>query len=357
MELKRTFLNQAHVDHGGKLVDFSGWSLPIHYGSQIKEHLAVRHGVGIFDVSHMTIIDCKGPMVRDFLRRVLANDVGSLAINHALYSVLLNEQGGVVDDLIVYRLSDCYRLVTNAATKDKVLAWLDLQNLEQIQLEELDVSMIAIQGPRSLQAIGRWSEAYDFESLKPFSCVLIDEVLVARTGYTGEDGFELIVPNEQIVGAWKFFVNEGAVPAGLGARDTLRLEAGLNLYGQDMDEEVDPLVSNLGWTVKWEPEDRDFVGRDALQIRKNELDEKLVGLILIGKGVLRHGQRVLTDHGEGVITSGSFSPSMDCSIALARVPKLARERCRVEIRDKLVEALVVKPPFVKHGKVLVEWKE
>ena len=357
MELKRTFLNQAHVDHGGKLVDFSGWSLPIHYGSQIKEHLAVRHGVGIFDVSHMTIIDCKGPMVRDFLRRVLANDVGSLAINQALYSVLLNERGGVVDDLIVYRLSDCYRLVTNAATKDKVLAWLDLQNLEQIQLEELDLSMIAIQGPRSLQAIGSWSKTYDFESLKPFSCVLIDEVLVARTGYTGEDGFELIVPNEQVVGAWNFFVNEGAVPAGLGARDTLRLEAGLNLYGQDMDEEVDPLVSNLGWTVKWEPEDRDFVGRDALQIRRNELDEKLVGLILIGKGVLRHGQRVLTDHGEGVITSGSFSPSMDCSIALARVPKLARERCRVEIRDKLVGAMVVKPPFVKHGKVLVEWKE
>ena len=357
MELKRTFLNQVHVDQGGKLVDFSGWSLPSHYGSQIKEHLAVRHGVGIFDVSHMTIIDCKGAMVRDFLRRVLANDVGSLAINQALYSVLLNERGGVVDDLIVYRLSDCYRLVTNAATKDKVLAWLDLQNLEQIQLEELDLSMIAIQGPRSLQAIGSWSKTYDFESLKPFSCVLIDEVLVARTGYTGEDGFELIVPNEQVVGAWNFFVNEGAVPAGLGARDTLRLEAGLNLYGQDMDEEVDPLVSNLGWTVKWEPEDRDFVGRDALQIRRNELDEKLVGLILIGKGVLRHGQRVLTDHGEGVITSGSFSPSMDCSIALARVPKLARERCRVEIRDKLVDAVVVKPPFVKHGKVLVEWKE
>ena len=357
MELKRTFLNQAHVDHGGKLVDFSGWSLPIHYGSQIKEHLAVRHGVGIFDVSHMTIIDCKGPMVRDFLRRVLANDVGSLAINQALYSVLLNERGGVVDDLIVYRLSDCYRLVTNAATKDKVLAWLDLQNLEQIQLEELDLSMIAIQGPRSLQAISSWSKTYDFELLKPFSCVLIDEVLVARTGYTGEDGFELIVPNEQVVGAWNFFVNEGAVPAGLGARDTLRLEAGLNLYGQDMDEEVDPLVSNLGWTVKWEPKDRDFVGRDALQIRRHERDEKLVGLILIGKGVLRHGQRVLTDHGEGVITSGSFSPSMDCSIALARVPKLARERCRVEIRDKLVDAVVVKPPFVKHGKVLVEWKE
>ena len=266
MELKRTFLNQAHLDQGGKLVDFSGWSLPIHYGSQIKEHLAVRHGVGIFDVSHMTIIDCKGPMVRDFLRRVLANDVGSLAINQALYSVLLNERGGVVDDLIVYRLSDCYRLVTNAATKDKVLAWLDLQNLEQIQLEELDLSMIAIQGPRSLQAIGSWSKTYDFESLKPFSCVLIDEVLVARTGYTCEDGFEVIVPNEQVVGIWKFFVNEGAVPAGLGARDTLRLEAGLNLYGQDMDEEVDPLVSNLGWTVNWEPEDRDFIGRDALQI-------------------------------------------------------------------------------------------
>ena len=357
MELKRTTLNQVHVNHGGKLVDFSGWSLPIHYGSQIKEHLAVRQGAGIFDVSHMTIIECKGSMAKDFLRRILANDVDSLALNQALYSVLLNERGGVVDDLIVYRLSDCYRLVTNAATKDKVLAWLDLQNLEQIQIEEIDLSMIAIQGPDAQKMIGHWNKSYDFKSLKPFSCLPIDNVLVARTGYTGEDGFELMVPNAQVIDLWSFFVEQGAKPAGLGARDTLRLEAGLNLYGQDMDEEVDPLISNLGWTIKWEPEGRDFVGRDALQLRKNELSEKLVGLVLIGKGVLRHGQRVLTDYGEGVITSGSFSPSMDRSIALARVPKIASEKCRVEIRDKLVEAEIVKPPFVRHGKVLVESNE
>ena len=357
MKLNRTALNQVHVNLGGKLVDFSGWSLPIHYGSQIKEHHAVRQGAGIFDVSHMTIIECKGLMAKDFLRRVLANDVGSLAMNQALYSVLLNERGGVVDDLIVYRLSDCFRLVTNAATRDKVVSWLDLQNLEQIQIEEIDLSMIAIQGPDAQKMIGHWNKSHDFESLKPFSCVPIDEVLIARTGYTGEDGFELMVPNSQVIDLWNFFADEGAEPVGLGARDTLRLEAGLNLYGQDMDEEVDPFVSNLGWTIKWEPEDRDFIGRDALQLRKKELSEKLVGLVLTGKGVLRHGQRVLTDYGEGLITSGSFSPSMDCSIALARVPKLAQDKCRVEIRDKLVNAEIVKPPFVRHGKILVESKE
>ena len=357
MKLNRTTLNQVHVNLGGKLVDFSGWSLPIHYGSQIKEHHAVRQGAGIFDVSHMTIIECKGSMAKDFLRRVLANDVGSLAMNQALYSVLLNERGGVVDDLIVYRLSDCFRLVTNAATRDKVVSWLDLQNLEQIQIEEIDLSMIAIQGPDAQKMIGHWNKSHDFESLKPFSCVPIDEVLIARTGYTGEDGFELMVPNSQVIDLWNFFAGEGAEPVGLGARDTLRLEAGLNLYGQDMDEEVDPFVSNLGWTIKWEPEDRDFIGRDALQLRKKELSEKLVGLVLTGKGVLRHGQRVLTDYGEGLITSGSFSPSMDCSIALARVPKLAQDKCRVEIRDKLVNAKIVKPPFVRHGKILVESKE
>ena len=357
MKLNRTALNQVHVNLGGKLVDFSGWSLPIHYGSQIKEHHAVRQGAGIFDVSHMTIIECKGSMAKDFLRRVLANDVGSLAMNQALYSVLLNERGGVVDDLIVYRLSDCFRLVTNAATRDKVVSWLDLQNLEQIQIEEIDLSMIAIQGPDAQKMIGHWNKSHDFDSLKPFSCVPIDEVLIARTGYTGEDGFELMVPNSQVIDLWNFFAGEGAEPVGLGARDTLRLEAGLNLYGQDMDEEVDPFVSNLGWTIKWEPEDRDFIGRDALQLRKKELSEKLVGLVLTGKGVLRHGQRVLTDYGEGLITSGSFSPSMDCSIALARVPKLAQDKCRVEIRDKLVSAEIVKPPFVRHGKILVESKE
>ena len=357
MKLNRTALNQVHVNLGGKLVDFSGWSLPIHYGSQIKEHHAVRQGAGIFDVSHMTIIECKGSMAKDFLRRVLANDVGSLAMNQALYSVLLNERGGVVDDLIVYRLSDCFRLVTNAATRDKVVSWLDLQNLEQIQIEEIDLSMIAIQGPDARKMIGHWNKSFDFASLKPFSCVPIDEVLIARTGYTGEDGFELMVPNSQVIDLWNFFAGEGAEPVGLGARDTLRLEAGLNLYGQDMDEEVDPFVSNLGWTIKWEPEDRDFIGRDALQLRKKELSEKLVGLVLTGKGVLRHGQRVLTDYGEGLITSGSFSPSMDCSIALARVPKLAQDKCRVEIRDKLVSAEIVKPPFVRHGKILVESKE
>ena len=352
--MKKTALYEVHVSAGGKMVDFSGWSLPIHYGSQLKEHHTVRNTAGLFDVSHMTILDCSGRLVEEFLSRVLANDVSALTVNAALYSVLLNEQGGVIDDLIVYRLQDKYRLVTNASTRDKVLHWLDLQNMEGVAIEERGLAMIAVQGPDAVGLMNQWHESIEFDALPSFSCVAIDQTLVARTGYTGEDGFEVMLPEENAAEFWHFLTERGAEPAGLGARDTLRLEAGLNLYGHEMDEEINPLAANLGWTIKWKPGDRKFVGRQALERSEKKVDEQLVGLILDGKGVLRQGQRVLTSQGEGLITSGSYGPTINCSIALARLPKLAEMNCEVEIRGKLVPSRIVPLPFVRRGKILVD---
>ncbi len=352
--MNKTALYEIHVSAGGKMVDFSGWSLPVHYGSQLKEHHVVRNEAGLFDVSHMTIFDCSGHSVEDYLRRVLANDVSLLGLNGAFYSVMLNEQGGVIDDLIVYRLEGRCRLVTNASTRDKVVQWLGSQNQEGIVIEERNLAMIAVQGPDSVRMMNQWHPQIDFDALSSFSCVEIDQALVARTGYTGEDGFEVMLPKERAADFWRFFTGQGAKPAGLGARDTLRLEAGLNLYGHEMDEVTNPLAANLEWTIKWKPEDRDFVGRRALEKTDKKVDEKLVGLVLQGKGVLRQGQRVLTSHGDGWITSGSFGPTTNCSIALARLPKLAEESCEVEIRGKLESSRIVGLPFVRRGQVLVD---
>ena len=353
-EIKKTALYDVHVSAGGKMVDFSGWSLPIHYGSQIKEHHAVRNGAGLFDVSHMTILDCDGDLIEDYLRRLLANDVSVLELNDALYSVLLNEQGGVIDDLIVYRRQDGYRLVTNASTRDEVLPWLRSQNLEGIAIEERGLAMIAVQGPDAVRLMNRWHQQTNFESLSSFSSIEIDQALVARTGYTGEDGFEVMLPEERAADFWHFLVEQGAEPAGLGARDTLRLEAGLNLYGHEMDDETNPLAANLGWTIKWKPEDREFIGRQALEQMDKNVEEGLFGLVLEGKGVLRQGQRVLTSQGDGRVTSGSYGPTINCSIALARLPKSAKGNCEVEIRGKLVSSRIVALPFVRRGKLLVD---
>ena len=352
--IKKTRLYQMHVEAGGKMVDFAGWSLPIHYGSQLKEHSAVRQDSGVFDVSHMTIIDCIGPGAEQFLRRVIANDVGTLNVNQCLYGLLLNERGGVIDDLIVYRLSDKYRLVTNAATRERVLDWLALQNLEKVELEEQNLVMLAIQGPQAQSHLVKWDSSVDLGSLSPFYCLPSEKGLIARTGYTGEDGFEVMLPEDEAPALWRLLVKGGVEPAGLGARDTLRLEAGLNLYGQDMDEETSPLIANISWTVKWNPVERDFIGRSALEPMRKNFDQKLVGLVLDGKGILRQNQKVASEFGEGRVTSGSYSPTMARSIALARVPKKAEAQCQVEIRGKLVSATIVKPPFVKNGGVLVD---
>jgi aminomethyltransferase len=348
---KQTALYSEHVAAGGKMVDFAGWQMPLNYGSQIAEHNAVRQGVGIFDVSHMTVVDIGGSGAREFLRRLVANDVDKLgAAGNALYGALLNETGGVVDDLIVYRRDVGYRCVVNASTRDKVLAWFSDHAEADVAVSERDLAMIAIQGPGAIAMASAVLDMADLADLEAFSAREVGASMIARTGYTGEDGVEVILPGTDAVTLWRALIAAGAQPAGLGARDTLRLEAGLNLYGQDMDETTTPLISNMTWTVALDPRERDFIGRAALEAQQAAgIDSRLTGLVLEEKGVVRHDQRVITDQGEGIITSGIFSPTLGYSIALARVPKQAKGACQVDVRGKLKRARLVRPPFVRNG--------
>lgn len=348
----RTALYDSHVACGGRMVDFAGWEMPLHYGSQIAEHQAVRERVGMFDVSHMTVIDVQGPRALDFLRRLVANDVGRLdSPGRALYGALLDANGGVVDDLIVYRRATDYRLVVNAGTRAKVLKWLNDHNDEGVALFERDLAMVAIQGPEAVKLSGELTGATGIDALKPFTFLEAGEQMIARTGYTGEDGVEIILPGADAIALWPAALAAGVAPAGLACRDTLRLEAGLNLYGQDMDETTSALVSNLAWTIAWAPEDRDFIGRAALAAEKAAgVTQKLTGLVMEGKGILRHGQQVLTSAGEGTVTSGIFSPTLGYSIALARLPAAATGSAEVDIRGRRQPVRIVKPPFVRHGK-------
>ena len=353
----KTPLYQKHVEMGGKMVDFAGWDMPLHYGSQIEEHHQVRRDAGMFDVSHMTILDLSGEQVRPFLRQLLANNVDKLRQSgKALYSCMLNERGGVIDDLIVYFLDETwFRVVANAATRDKDLAWIGQQAAAfGVQVRERrDLAMVAVQGPnardKTLAVLDEQARAA-VQDLGVFSGVPAGEWFVARTGYTGEDGFEVVLPADRAPAFWEALAQAGVKPIGLGARDTLRLEAGMNLYGSDMTEDTSPLESGLGWTVAWEPAERDFIGRQALEAQRGAVRNKLVGLVLDGGGVLRSHQKVITDGGVGEITSGGFSPTLGKSIALARVPVEIGASCQVEIRGKLMPARVVKPPFVRHGK-------
>jgi aminomethyltransferase len=346
---RKTALNALHVEAGARMVDFAGWDMPLNYGSQIEEHKAVRTSAGMFDVSHMTVIDLPDDSARSFLRRLVANDVDKLeAPGRALYGALLNEQGGVVDDLIVYRRAAGYRVVVNAGTRDKVLEWFTTHNEEGTHIDERDLAMIAVQGP---DAVARFESVSDLSvsGLDAFAALEVDETMVARTGYTGEDGVEVILPGEAAVALWGHLLQAGVAPVGLAARDTLRLEAGLNLYGQDMDETTSPLVSNLAWTV--DLSDREFIGRAAVEAEKAEgVKAKLTGLVMQGRGVLRHGQTVLTALGEGIITSGVFSPTLGVSIALARIPRQAKGSAEVEIRGKRQPVIIVRPPFVRQGR-------
>ncbi len=349
--MRRTPLLECHVAAGARMVPFAGWEMPLHYGSQLTEHHAVRSSAGMFDVSHMAIIDLAGEGCRTFLHRLIANDVDRLqAPGKALYSVMLNEAGGVIDDLIVYRRAAGYRVVSNAGTRTRVLAWLAAQNAEGIEIVERDLAMIAVQGPRALalfDAVRGWP---NLAALAPFSAEERGDWMVARTGYTGEDGIEVMLPGADAVSLWRDLAAAGVSPVGLGARDTLRLEAGLNLYGQDMDEATSPLVANLAWTIVWEPQTRAFIGRPALEaVRAAGVQARLTGLVMEARGVLRHGQTVQTAAGAGIITSGIFSPTLGYSIALARLPKQAAGDCQVEIRGKLLPARIVKPPFVRKG--------
>ena len=348
-ETKQTALHALHVAAGARMVPFAGWDMPLNYGSQIEEHKAVREAAGMFDVSHMTVIDLPDDSARSFLRRLVANDVDKLAgPGRALYGALLNEAGGVVDDLIVYRREQGYRAVVNAGTRDKVLAWLAANNAEETSMEARELAMVAVQGP---DAITRFEAVSGLavDHLEPFSALEAGETMVARTGYTGEDGVEVILPGKAAVELWQQLADAGVAPAGLAARDTLRLEAGLNLYGQDMDEETSPLVSNLAWTV--DLSEREFIGKAAVEAEQAAgVAAKLTGLVMQGKGVLRQGQTVITNLGEGTITSGVFSPTLGVAVALARLPRQAKGRAEVEIRGKRQPVIIVRPPFVRSGK-------
>lgn len=354
--IAKTPLHATHIACGARMVDFHGWEMPLHYGSQINEHHHVRKDAGMFDVSHMTIVDILGAGGRQFLRQLLTNDVDQLAHNgKALYSCMCNEHGGVVDDLIVYqRASDNYRVVLNSATKAKDMTWLR-QKSEGFAVglqEQPELAMLAIQGPEAIKktlTVLNPAQIDAVSTLSNFECVDVDNWFFSRTGYTGEEGFEIILPQKFIVKMWSDLLQAGVAPCGLAARDTLRLEAGMLLYGQDMDETTTPLESGLAWTVKWQPEERGFIGMGALLRQKQEGPRrKMVGLTLLDKGIMRHGQKVITEEGlEGIITSGGYSPTLEHSIALARVPVDVGSQVMVDIRGKLIPASVGKPRFIK----------
>lgn len=354
----RTPLYANHLRLGAKMVDFHGWEMPLHYGSQINEHHAVRQDAGMFDVSHMTVVDVLGAGGRQFLRKLLTHDVDLLQhTGRALYSCMCNEHGGIIDDLIVYqRAPDHYRLVLNSATRSQDLTWLrdKIAGFSAGLQERPELSMIAVQGPHAIQktlAVLNPAQADAISTLTPFECVDIDGWFFARTGYTGEDGLEIILPQTYVTQLWDTLSEAGIQACGLGARDTLRLEAGMMLYGQDMDASTTPLESALSWVVTWEPQERDFIGMGALLSQKQlGVQRKLVGLILQEKGVMRTGQRVLVSgEKDGIITSGTYSPTRNQSIALARVPMNTGNQVWVDIRGKLLPAEVTKPRFVKNG--------
>jgi aminomethyltransferase len=373
MTLKRTPLYDTHVAAGARMVDFGGWEMPVAYGSQIDEHHAVRRHAGMFDVSHMRVVDLDGHDSRAFLRALIANDVAKLAPGKALYSCMLRPDGGVIDDLIVYWLGgEHYRAVVNAGTADKDLAWMhEVQHgragsgvhYRVSLLPRRELAMLAVQGPQARAILRNVIEGIDgdaaaaMDRLKPFTAAVVDEFFIARTGYTGEDGCEVVLPAAEIADLWQRLAHEGVAPCGLGARDTLRLEAGMALYGQDIDETVTPLESGLAWTVDFSDAERGFIGRPALEAQRAAgVPRQLVGLKLTDKGVLRAHQKVSTAQGAGEITSGTFAPTLGGSIALARVPAgvATGERVEVDLRGRPAAAQVVRYPFVRNGKALID---
>ena len=347
----RTPLYQAHLDANARMVDFGGWDMPIQYSSLLEEHRQVRETAGMFDVSHMAVTDIEGADSTAFLRRLLANDVARLAPGQALYSAMLTEQGGVIDDLIVYRRESGWRLILNCGCRDKDLAWMERQRSGDVTIRYRDdLAILAVQGPQAFaSAAAKAPFLARLQAQKPFTFIEQGDYFASRTGYTGEDGFELVLPASEALEFWQAWLAAGIKPAGLGARDTLRLEAGLNLYGHEMDESISPWECNMGWTVALS-DDRDFIGRSALEARRAEEHPVQVGLIMEAKGVLRSGQKIFTSAGEGELTSGTFSPTLGFSIALARVPQGAAAEAEVEIRNKRLPVTLVKAPFVRNGK-------
>ena len=360
---KKTVLNETHREMGARMVPFGGWDMPVNYGSQIEEHHAVRTDAGMFDVCHMTVIDLRGAGARPLLRYLLANDVDKLkTAGKALYSCMLGPDAGVIDDLIVYFMTeDWFRMVVNAATTDNDLAWIQevARPFDVEVLPRFDLGMIAVQGPNArakAEALLPDDLRAAAMALKPFNAATAGDWFVGRTGYTGEDGFEVVLPEAEAPAFWRALAAAGVRPCGLGARDTLRLEAGMNLYGTDMDETQSPLGSGLSWTVALEPADRDFIGRSALEKQKAAGSlPRFVGLVLEGKGVLRGHQKLYDGDLEvGEITSGGFSPTLERSIAMARVDAEAGDSLTVDIRGRRIPVRRVKMPFVRNGAACIE---
>ena len=357
----KTPLYESHIAANAKMVDFSGWSMPIKYGSQIQEHNNVREDCGIFDVSHMLAVDIQGSEAEKFLRHLLANDVAKLQENKAQYGCMLNHNAGIVDDLITYKVdAEHFRIVVNASNRESDVAWFseNAKDFDVTITPQTDLAIVAVQGPKAVKVLKRVVTkeiATEIETLKPFSFKFFSKWMIARTGYTGEDGFEVILPAAQVKKFWNSLLENGAKPAGLGARDTLRLEAGMHLYGADMDTSTTPLERGLGWSVDLSDQHRDFIGKKAYLTKKIQgVDTKWVGVVLKAKGVLRAGQEIDFDNGEkGYITSGSFSPTLKVAIALAYVPKQANNPV-VNIRGKELEVELVKPKFVKNAKSLIK---
>ena len=371
----RTSLYQNHLDAGAKMVDFSGWEMPINYGSQIEEHTQVRTAAGVLDVSHMTVVDVSGVDAEAYLQPLLANDVARLdEIGRALYSGMLNDDGGVIDDLIVYRMTFGYRVVVNCATRVKDLRWMAMQTTGYaVSVEERPgLGILAIHGPESIDRVcailkdcGRDSEteAAAIRALGNFRSVELGDWFVARTGYTGEQGLEVILPVAQAPQLWAALLAGGVKPIGRGARHTLRLAAGMNLYGHDMDETVSPLSANMAFSLAWEPTKRDFVGRPALIAQRAEQEQGrlpvLTGVVLEERGVLREGQTLAckdaegNDIGQGVVTSGTITPTLEHSNALVRVPTHTTS-CEVNLRGKSTPVRMVKPNFVRVGEKVFE---
>ena len=363
-DLLKTPLYEQHKKLGARIVDFGGWALPVNYSSQVEEHLAVRNNAGVFDVSHMTVSEITGSDTLPFLSTLLANDIykATSLPGKALYSCMLNESGGVIDDLIVYYLADDHcRMVTNAGTNAKDMAWLQQQAAKFNDVtvtEKPELALIAIQGPKALEIIQTtFSEdiASTTKNLKRFQGAFTqnksDDIFIGRTGYTGEDGVEIILPADKAESIWQQCIDNNIQPCGLGARDTLRLEAGMALYGADLDEDHTPIESGLLWSVALNGKNkhaRDFIGIATL---KNTPRYKTIGLILDGKGVLRGHQSVLNDDNIiGEITSGTFSPTLQKSVAIARVKHDTNLNLdaviKVQIRKNQVDARVVKYPFI-----------
>lgn len=358
MSLKRTPLYDLHLKRGAKLVEFAGWEMPLYYRGILEEHRAVREDVGLFDVSHMGQIVVRGAGALALLDHLLPNDVEKLTTGQALYSPMCNEEGGTLDDLIVYRLPDRFLLVVNAATSERDLRWIQEHALRFEGVEVASAvsarALLALQGPRVEEAL-QGHVAADLSRVGRFRTIEAEferaSILISRTGYTGEDGFEISGPPEAMVQLWKKLTESGVTPAGLGARDSLRLEAGLPLYGHELDEKTTPVEAGLGWTVKEKP--TDYVGKEALLRQKREgTRRRLVGFVMREAGVPRPGYAIHCRGREaGRVTSGMRSPTLGGFLGMgyitAEVPLLEGEEIAVEIRGELRAAEIRVLPFYR----------